>query len=158
MPVSPRSPSLLAVGAVMLLETLIAGRIAVANGFVGSLPPQTLDELQASWLVSGSAVSIPLPPLLALAAFVALAQLRWQWARVTAGVGSVLLACLFVFATFGEETFLSPVSALEFGLQVVILAMALALAAAGVRTALGRPFIGTADRVHPPFVATDPLP
>ncbi len=130
--ISPRAPALLVVALAIVLETLVADRLAVSNGFVAGFPAQTLQELRDQWLWSGSAVSAPMPPLLALAVFVVLAQLRWRRVRIIGCVGCVLIAGLFVFACANEPTFLHPVSSLEFLLQLLVIALAIALGVAGI--------------------------
>jgi len=132
-PISARAPVLLVVALAIVLETLAADRIAVSNGFVAGFPAQTLQELRDQWLWSGCAVSAPLPPLIALAVFVVLAQLRWRRVRIIACAGCLLLAALFVFACASEPTFLHPVSSLEFLLQLLVIALAIALGGAGMR-------------------------
>jgi len=125
--ISARAPVLLVVALGIVLETLVADRVAVANGFVAGFPPQTLQQLNDQWLRSGSAVSAPMLPLLALAVFVVLAQLRWRRVRISGGVGCVLLASLVVLACASEPTFRHPVSALEFLLQLLFITLAIAL-------------------------------
>lgn len=129
--ISARAPVLLVVALGIVLETLVAARVAVANGFVAGFPPQTLQQLNDQWLWFGSAVSAPMLPLLALAVFVVLAQLRWRRVRISGGVGCVLLACLVVSACVSEPTFRYPVSALEFSLQLLFITLAITLGVAG---------------------------
>ena len=130
--ISARSPALLVAALAMVLETLVADRLAVSNGFVAGFPAQTLQELRDQWLWSGSAVSAPMPPLIALAVFVVLTQVRWRRVRIIACAGCVLLAALFVFACANEPTFLHPVASLEFLLQLLVIALAIALGVAGI--------------------------
>ena len=109
----------------------MADRIAVSDGFVAGFPPQTHQQLTDQWLWSGSAVSAPMLPLVALVVFVVLAQLPWRLIRIIAGVGCLSVAALFIFACASEPTFLHPVSALEFLLQLLVIAFAIALGVAG---------------------------
>src|SRR5215813_9926141 len=129
--ISARPPALLVVALGIVLETLVAGRVAVANGFVAGFPPQTLQQVNDQWLWSGSAVSAPMVLLLALAVFVVLAQLRWRRVRLSGGVGCVLLAGLVVLACASEPTFRHPVSALEFLLQLLFITLAITLSVVG---------------------------
>ena len=150
---SLRAPVLAVVALAIAVETPVAGRIAVANGFVAGFPPQTTRQLDDQWLFSGSAVSIPLPPVVALVVFVALAQLRPRWARIVGSIGCILLACLFVFASFGEPTFIHPVSAMEFLLQLLVFALAITLgltAALSLRSAIRHHSEGVSPRRQVP--------
>ncbi len=134
--ISIRTPAMLLVALSIVLETLVAGRIAVSNEFVAGFPPQTPQQLSDQWLWSGSAVSAPMPTLLALVMLVVLAQLRWRRVRIIADFGCALLAAVFIFAVANEPTFLHPVSALEFLLQLLFIALAIALGVVGIGAAV----------------------
>ena len=147
--ISARAPALLAVALAIVLETLVAGRVAVANGFVAGFPRQTLQQLNDQWLWSGSAVSAPMLPLLALAVFVVLAQLHWRRVRISGGVGCVLLAGLVALACASEPTFRHPVSALAFSLQLLLITLAITLGLAGTAAVAGD-IRGPVARQRPP--------
>jgi uncharacterized BrkB/YihY/UPF0761 family membrane protein len=126
----PRTGGLIGLGVATVVLNAAAAAVAVSQRWPAAfgVTPDP-DHIAQNWLTSGTAISAPLAPIVALAAFIALANARSRRAQVVGFLGSLIVGVLFVIGQLGEPTLMRPESPLEATFHVVGLVLALILIA-----------------------------
>ncbi len=137
-PITMRSPGVVAIGLGLVLFNIAAAMLAIQERWPAAfgMTPDP-DHVARDAVIVGTAISAPVAPLVALIAFILLAQARARSARIVGYLGTIVVALLFVVGTVGEPTLVHPESALEEAIHLLGLALATVLLVVGVRGLAG---------------------
>jgi hypothetical protein len=117
--------------ALVVLNT-IAAVVAIDHGWPGAFGThRDPHRVSHDWLLNGSAISAPAPPLIVLVVATLLSLSRNRLLGAVGAAGCIVIGVVFVIATIGEPTMFHPESALEELFHALGLVLAATLVVAG---------------------------
>jgi hypothetical protein len=135
--------------AAIVVQNAVAAVVAVSAGWPAEFGTHhDPDHVSDQWVSSGTAISAPVAPLVALLVFAALVATGRRRIAFIGALGATLVGVVFIIGVFGEPTTFHPRTGVEALFHVIGLLLALALALTGSRAAwrwLRRPPLQTAS-------------